>query len=140
LQLTIVDVDYAPAELHRQTPIVVDLLREMPGDDRPDYWLGAVRNPIRWMDDNRERQITHLIVAARWQGTRIEAGARNLPVGIAFVLDQSLLDDVKLDFSKCRYVAIGISHESGGGSPLPEAKGILAGTIGRTVGKGRRAQ
>ena len=39
MQLTITSVDYAPEELDEQIPIVAELLRELPGDDRPNYWL-----------------------------------------------------------------------------------------------------
>jgi len=46
MELTITGVDYAPEELDEQTPLVVKLLREMPGDDRPDYWLGELKTPI----------------------------------------------------------------------------------------------
>jgi len=42
MQLTVTSVDYAPDELYGQVPFVVNLLRQMPGSDRPDYWLGSV--------------------------------------------------------------------------------------------------
>jgi hypothetical protein len=136
MQLTVHDVDYAPEELHEQTPIVVDLLRQIPGDDRPDYWLGAVQRPIRYMKDNRELSITHLILAARWVGTQIAPGVRNLPVGIAFVTDATLVEDERLDFQKCDYVAIGISSETSAGRGSRPPRSILAGTIGRGFGVG----
>jgi len=139
MELTITSVDYAPEELHDQTPIVVKLLREMPGDDRPDYWLGEVKSPIKWIHENRKKEITHLILAARWEGTRIEPNAKDLPVGIAYVTDQSLLNDSKLDFAKCSYVAIGVSHETGGGEPIKKNENILAGTIGKSFGMGKKS-
>jgi len=131
MELTISEVDYAPGDLPEQTPLIVDLLRELPGDDRPDYWLGELRTPIRWLHENHERRITHLILAARWEGTRIEPGIKSLPVGIAYVTNQSLLNDPRLDFSKCSYVAIGISHDTSGDKPVEPPPGILAGTVGR---------
>ena len=139
MQLTITTVDYAPEELYRQVPIVVDLLRQIPGDDRPDYWIGAVRTPISWLVDNRPRAVTHLVVAARWEGTSIGPGARELPIGIAYIVDQSLLDDDRLDLAKCSYVAIGLSSETSRGDtsrPRP-LRQILAGTIARAFGTGR---
>jgi hypothetical protein len=137
MQLTITSVDYAPGELHDQVPIIVKLLREIPGDDRPDYWLGEVQNPIRWIVNNHEKQITHVVLAARWEGTRIEPSVKDLPVGIAYVTDQSLLDDSKLEFKKCSYVAIGFAHETGGGEPIKTNENILVGTIGRLFGVGK---
>ncbi len=138
MELTITSVDYAPEELYDQTPLVVNLLKEMPGDDRPDYWLGEVKVPIKWIHENHEKEITHLILAARWEGTRIEPNVRDLPVGIAYVTDQTILDDDKLDFKKCSYVAIGFSHETSGGEPIKKKEKISSGTIGRFFGMGNK--
>jgi hypothetical protein len=138
MELTISGVDYAPHDLYEQTPFVVDLIRELPGDDRPDYWLAELRSPIRWLHENHDRRITHLILAARWEGTRIEPGVKGLPVGIAYVIDPSLLGDSRLDFAKCSYVAIGVSHDTGAGTPVERTAGVLAGTIGRFFGRGNQ--
>ena len=136
MELTITSVDYAPEELHEQVPIVVRLLKELPGDDRPDYWLGELLTPIRWRVENKEREVTHVILAARWVGTRIEPGVKDLPVGIAYVTDSSLLKDTRLNFQKCAYTAIGFSYESSGGTAPSKTESILAGTIGRLFGVG----
>ena len=112
MQLTITAVDHAPADLAEQVPLTIELLREIPGTDRPDYWIGALRTPIRWRGNDGDRLITHVVVVARWQDTRIAPGIRDLPVGLAYVTDPSLLTDPKLDMSKCAYVAIGISSET----------------------------
>jgi hypothetical protein len=109
MRMTISWVDYAPDDLYDQTPFDVDLLREIPGSDRPDYWVGALLEPLRW--EEKDREITHLVLAARWQGTSIGLGMKNLPVGIAYVTDSTLLDNGQLDFSKCAYVAIGMVKE-----------------------------
>jgi restriction system protein len=45
MQLTITSIDYALEDLYDQVPIVVDLIRQLPGDDRPDYWIGAPQVP-----------------------------------------------------------------------------------------------
>lgn len=139
LQLIITSVDYAPEDLHEQTPLKVNLRRKMPGDDRPDYWLGEVQTPIRWRSDVGERTITHIILAARWEGTRIARGARDLPVGIAYVVDQSLLDEPRLDFAKCSYVAIGIAHDGSSRRVFTRRRSrMLSGTIGRFFGTGNQ--
>jgi hypothetical protein len=108
MQLTISSIDYAPEELYEQVPIVAELIRELPGDDRPDYWLARSERPINWMKDNFQRTIDHLVLAAHWQATGIHAGAEHLPVAIAYVTDETLLEDERLDFEKCTYIAIGI--------------------------------
>jgi hypothetical protein len=138
MELTISSVDYAPEDLYEQTPFVVDMLRELPGKDRPDYWLAKARTPIRWLHQNHERSITHIIVTARWEGTRLTAGVQQIPVGIAYVTDESLLTDSRLDFSKCAYVAIGLAHDTSGGKPAEKPHQILGGTIGRFFGMGNQ--
>ena len=110
-KLSITSVDLGPEELKGQTPLLIELLREMPGPDRPDYWLGRAVNPIRWIEGGVERQITHVVVASRLPNTRIESRVENLPVGIAFVIDMSQLEDEALDFAKCKYIAIGVAHD-----------------------------
>jgi hypothetical protein len=137
MQLTISSVDYAPEGLYDQVPIVADLIRELPGDDRPDYWLAKTQRPIRWVKDNIEHSVTHLVLAARWAGTRIESGAEQLPVGIAYVTDLTVLHDCRLDLKKCAYVAIGISSETSGGRATRPLTSVLTGYIGRAFGTGK---
>lgn len=136
MKLSVTSVDYAPLELHSQTPFEVKLLRELPGPDRTDYWIGELSLPLRWMHENHEREISHLIVTARWIGMRIEPNVTNIPIGIAFVTDMSQMDDPSVDFNKCRYIAIGIANETAGGVK-PEPLGtILQGNIARAFGMG----
>src|SRR5688500_13000205 len=115
MQITVTGVDYAPAELHAQLPIVADLIREMPGDDRNDYWLAKPHRPIIWHRDVAQRAIHYLIVTPRWERTSIESNVRHLPVGIAYVTDDTLVDDARLDFDKCSYVAIGFLSDTTNG-------------------------
>jgi hypothetical protein len=141
MYLTITALDFGPQDLYEQLPIVVDLFRSIPGDDRPDYWLGAVKRPIRWQvkNQNRVRDVTHLVVVARWTGTTVEFGAENLPIGIAYVTDESVLDDAHLDFAKCAYVAIGTATEAlDGRTPKPREK-IRAGSVAPAFGTGKAA-
>lgn len=46
-QLTIASVDRAPAKLHEQ----------IPGDDRPDEWPGALESPLHWIVDDHLREV-----------------------------------------------------------------------------------
>jgi len=113
MQLTVKGVDYAPKELSEQVPFEVRLLRQMPGSDRPDDWLGSVTPSLRWVVDGVEREVTHVVLASRYVGQAIRPGAVDLVVGISYVTDPSLLDDVQLTLAKCAYVAIGVCRESG---------------------------
>lgn len=136
MQLTITSVDYAPEELHDQVPFSAQLLREIPGDDRPDYWIAKLDRPLRWLQQDQEVEVTHLVLAARWVGTRIAPGAQHLPVGIAFVTDSTILSDERLDFAKSAYVAIGIAEDSSGGRRAQPPRAGLAGRIGNFFGRG----
>lgn len=106
----ITDVDYAPEDLDDQTPLVARLIRQIPGTDRPDYWLAELDDPVRWTRGNAESQITHLVVSSRYEGTSISEDMARLVIGIAYVTDQSALEDETLDFGKCAYVAIGVAN------------------------------
>jgi hypothetical protein len=106
----ITDVDYAPEDLHDQTPLVARLIRQIPGTDRPDYWLAELDDPVRWKKGNAESQITHLVVSSRYEGTSISEDMAGLVIGIAYVTDQSVLEDDTLDFGKSAYVAIGVAN------------------------------
>jgi len=76
-------------------------------------------------------------LAARWEGTTIASGATHLPLGIAYVTDMSLLNDLELDFEKCRYVAIGVGSVTTGDHPAEPLRNVIAGTIGRSFGLGK---
>jgi hypothetical protein len=107
-QISIGSVDYAPAELDEQVPLRGSLLKEVPGDDRPDYWIVKLDRPVSWLKDGTARQIRYLVVAARWVGTSIKSGA-TLPVAISYVIDESQVSDDRLHFAKAEYVAIGMA-------------------------------
>jgi hypothetical protein len=109
MKITVTSVDYAPDDLYEQTPFEAELLRQIPGPDRPDYWLASLPKPLRWRRDGKDTQVTHLVLAARWVGGQIARGMRTTPVNIAYVVDESLLTDAALDFQKSAYVAIGVA-------------------------------
>jgi hypothetical protein len=129
MRLVVASVDYAPEELHAQTPFTVRLIRQLPGNDRPDYWLGELERPLVWLHNNVEKAITHLVVAARWQGTQIGPGFENLPIGLAYVTDATQLDSPVVDFTKCKYIAIGIATVAKAGDAPPPPLGSMAGYI-----------
>ena len=111
MRFRITSVDYAPPELEAQTPFEAELLREIPGKDRSDYWIAVLDKPLQWLNEGKPTVVTHIIVAARWQGTRIGSGMKQMPIGISYAVDISLLNDPLLDFEKCAYVAIGVATD-----------------------------
>lgn len=106
-RLEITSVDQAPEDLSAQVPFTATLLRQLPGDDRPDYWLASVEPPLRWQSST----ITHVVLAARLVGASLDARVHDLSINIALVTDASLLDEPRLSFSKCTHVAIGTARE-----------------------------
>ena len=114
MRLTVTSVDYAPEDLYGQVPITIDLIRQIPGDDRPDYWLGTLARPIRWVVNDQTQEVTHVVVGARLEGRMIAAGLQGLPINIAYVTDQSVLDDAHLDFLKSAYKPVGTASETSG--------------------------
>lgn len=104
--LKISNLDLGPEELERQLPLICDLIRMMPGSDRPDYWLARLRRPIV----AEGARVRHLILGARLVDTRIGKGMGEIGVNLAYVMDETLLDDARLDFSKCHSVAIGFAR------------------------------
>ena len=137
MKLTVTMVDYNPPDLNDQVPFSFALVRQIPGPDRPDYWLGRLDSPLRWVDEGRERQVEYVVVSARWQGTQIEPRVEHLPIGIAYVTDPSQMDDAELSFDKCRYVAIGTASETEGGSVPPGLGASMAGIIAPAFGLGK---
>lgn len=85
--------------------------RKIPGSDRSDYWIAVLAKPIHWLREGQPTEVTHIIVSARWQGTQIGPGMGQIPIGIAYVIDSSVLSDCTLDLKKCAYVAIGSATE-----------------------------
>jgi hypothetical protein len=114
MELTVKIVDYAPTDLYEQVPFTIKVLRLVPGQDRPDYYLGELTEPLFWNNDGRRVGITHVVISARSVGARIALGVRDLGISIAYVLDPTQITDAFLDFAKCRYVAIGLADENTG--------------------------
>jgi len=113
MKITVTSVDHAPPELEGQTPFQLEVLRKIPGTDRRgrDHWIAVAEQPIRWVRENQEVLVTHVLVAGRWQGTQISHGMKQMPINISFVTDISLLEDTLLNLEKCAFVAIGTADE-----------------------------
>jgi hypothetical protein len=138
VRFTVTGID-GPKQLADLAPLATDLVRQIPGPDRPDYWIAALESPITVVIDNLDQRITHFILAPRWEGTTIASGVMHLPLGIAYVTDLSLLDDSTLDFGKCHYVAIGMGSDTSDGRATEPLRNPMAGTIGRTFGLGKKS-
>ena len=110
MRLKITSVDYAPDDLYKQVPFTVSLIRKMKGIDRPDYWLAKVHKTLT-CEKGKTKGINYIILAPRLVGTSIQEGIGKILLGLAYVVEETLLQDIDLNFNKCEYVAICESEE-----------------------------
>jgi hypothetical protein len=138
MQLALRSVAFKTGDKSDDVPLTVTLVRQIPGPDRPDYWLGTLARPFHWTSSTEPKtyDIEHLVLATQWEETTVRPGVTRLPVGIAFVVDSSLIDDRELDLDKIRYVALGIADDPDAPPPSGSWSSRVAGVISGMFGKG----
>ncbi|WP_149361207.1 hypothetical protein [Lolliginicoccus suaedae] len=119
------DVEAAPPELAAQIPARAELLKVLPGPDRPDYCLALLENRtifrppegfdastiepefLRHDDDGTPVILVYAVVmCSRFAGQQIAPDMKDLWVNLAFITDNSLLRDDRLDFAKIAPVGV----------------------------------
>lgn len=115
-----------PDDLPAQLPLEGRLVRVLPGNDRPDYCLVAPKRAIGfappegfdWSAVHPDLiirlqgfegplvRVPALVVAARMANSQITPTSRNLPVGLAYVIDPSQIHDDRFYLEKNYYAAI----------------------------------
>ncbi len=131
-------VDSGPQQLIDAVPCRIRMLRVLPGPDRPDYCLGVLDVPVthhttlallteagvdvRTADPQMSRvlddgtvwlQVFGVVLCARLAGQQVRPGMADLSVNVAYVVDNSLLQDDRLDFRKVLFAAIAsVSEEA----------------------------
>jgi len=122
--------DVAAEELTWQLPINGELYRLMRGPDRPDYSLMVLRRPVHFypiegfdmkrvdpdqrIPDRKARPMVRvhaLVVCARFVGQQLQPGMADLPVHVAYVIDNSLARDEQIDFAKIEFAGSGFLSE-----------------------------
>ncbi len=107
MPVVVVDaVDVGPPELAEQLPVAAELLRVLPGPDRPDYALAALGSPLRWDAPDGPREVHALVLAPRFVGDRLAPDLRDLWVGLAYVVDLAQLRAPAVDLAMCHYAAV----------------------------------
>jgi len=136
MDLNLRSVAFKTGDKSDQIPLRVTLLRQIPGPDRPDYWLGALQKPFQWISGSEPGayEIEYLVLATQWQETSVRAGVTRLPVGIAYVVDPTLLEDRELDLDKIRYVADGVADDPDAPAPPESWPSKVAGAIAGMFG------
>lgn len=150
--------DLAAPELTWQLPVNGELYRLMPGSDRPDYSLMVLSRPLHFyvpsgfdiervdpgqrVPDRKGRPMVRvhaLVVCARFVGQQLHPGMLDVPVNIAFVIDNSLARDETVDFAKIEYAGAGFLSEGHAGANRPAATQAAADGQGGS-GPSARAQ
>lgn len=130
-EITVTGVVTGPDELAVQLPLVARVLRTVPGPDRPDYSLAALRRPVRLRstvdvlsaagvdltgvdprtttvgdDGSVVSQVYGLVIAPRTAGVVLAEAVGAVEVATALVLDPSQMADRSLRFEKVLYAAV----------------------------------
>jgi len=110
------------------------LLRQLPGPDRPDYWLAELETPLHLMIDETQRTVRFAIVSSRWVDRPIGPRVEQVPVNLALVFDESQLQEETVDFSKSKFSAIGTADEVSESILPKESNKIIMGIVHRVFG------
>jgi len=101
-------IEKGPKELELQLPISAEAIKELPGKDRPDYVLAKLELPILWVNKEKgiSKEIDFVVLCAKFKGQSVSSSMKNMTVAVAYVIDNSIQEDVTLNFKKCKYVAV----------------------------------
>lgn len=108
-EIEISAISKGPDELSYQLPIQAKVLKQVPGKDRPDYFLAELEKNIFWVNgkNGTNTEVSYLIVCSKKKNQSVAANMKDAVIAIAYVTDESLKTEPKLDFKKCKYIAIG---------------------------------
>ena len=124
-------IDVGPDDLLDQLPLLGQVLKVMPGPDRPDYVVAKLNKPISYKVSRRELKrakiryeelppevivwkrskatitITGLLFIPHFVGANFHHGMVDMPIAIAYVLDPAVFTDEVLNLSKACPVGAG---------------------------------
>jgi len=103
-RFSLYEADFCPDDFINQLPILIQVIRKIPGSDRPDYWIAKSETPIFWKD--RNMTINYVIVANYFYGEKLDKNVKSIVLNVAFVVDESVINDKTLDFNKSFPIAI----------------------------------
>ena len=102
IKLTIAKPETCREEFCALLPLNIKLLWRIKGHDRPDYYFARPDSPIAFNGN----VYNHLILATRDEEESLIGFAESVASHIAFVSDDSALDDASLNFTKIENVAV----------------------------------
>jgi len=109
--IEITSIEKGPRELELQLPISAEAIKELPGKDRPDYILAKLESSILWVNKEKEinKEIDFVVLCAKFKGQSVTSSMKDMTVAVAYVIDDSIEQDVMLNFKKCKYMAVAIA-------------------------------
>lgn len=107
-KVEITGIEKGPKELELQLPINAEAIKELPGKDRPDYILAKLETPLLWVNKEKEisKEIDFVVLCAKFKGQSVTSNMKDMTVAVAYVIDNSIEQDVTLNFKKCKYIAV----------------------------------
>lgn len=107
-KIEINEIEKGPKELELQLPISAEAIKELPGKDRPDYILAKLETSLLWVNkkNGTNKEIDFVVLCAKYKGQSINSSMKDMTVAVAYVVDNSIEKDIKLNFKKCKYVAV----------------------------------
>lgn len=108
-KIEITEIEQGPSDLDLQLPIKAEVTKQIPGKDRADYMLAKLEKPVFWVDKtkNINTEIANFVIISKFKGQTIDISMKDLTIAIAYVTDNSVVNDSMLDLRKVKYVAVG---------------------------------
>ncbi|MDR1101089.1 MAG: hypothetical protein LBL34_01850 [Clostridiales bacterium] len=88
------------AKLIKHIPVKAELINGMTAENKSNYWIAKCERAFSFEGE----MIEYIVLAPRLVGQSIHKGVGNVVLSLAYVTDNSLLEDVWLDFKKCKHV------------------------------------
>lgn len=102
------DFNEGNSELKGKNIYLVRYIKELHSQEATSqYLLCELSEPII-VDNNK---ISYLVIGGRFVGNYIKKDIINLPINIAFVIDDKLINEENMDFSKGKFVGIGVASD-----------------------------
>lgn len=111
LYFLITDIDTGSVELRESLPIEGMIFDKLDHEDGSEYYLATLKEPFQ----SEDREITYIIIGARNLGEHIAPKMKDFPINIAYVIDNSIINQKNMDFSKGQFAAIGFATDISNG-------------------------
>jgi hypothetical protein len=112
IRLIVTALDEGPDDLFAQLPVDIELVRQIPADERPDCWLARCMKPVRWSADGVPVEVNWWLIGTRAVGQKLSASIDGVGINISYVTDETIISDGYVSWKKCRFVAIGLATSS----------------------------